>query len=153
MKFQFEVLRVTRNNILKQLEGLSDEQLNVIPDGFNNNIIWNVAHVVATSQLLIYGLSGVEFTIPKSIIDANRKGSKPDAPYSAELIQQIKTLAVSTVDQLEKDYNAGLFKEKAFKKYPTSYGITLENPENAITFNNVHESMHFETVKLLKRSL
>ena len=151
MKFQFDVLRVTRNNILKELEGLSTEQLNAIPAGFNNNIIWNVAHVVATSQLLIYGLSGTQFIIPKTIIDMNRKGSKPDAPYGDALIQQIKLLALSTVDQLEMDYNTGIFTEKPFKKYPTSYGVTLTKVEEAITFNNVHEGMHYDNVKMLKR--
>lgn len=151
MKFQFDILRVTRNNILKELEGLSIEQLNAIPDGFNNNIIWNVAHVVATSQLLIYGLSGTEFIVPKVIIDTNRKGSKPDETYSDALIQQIKSLALSTIDQLEMDYNTGLFSENAFKKYPTSYGVTLSKVEEAIAFNNVHEGMHYDTVKMLKR--
>jgi len=30
------------------------EQLNKIPEGFNNNLIWNIAHCVVTQQLLCY---------------------------------------------------------------------------------------------------
>jgi hypothetical protein len=41
---------------------------------------------------------------------------------------------------MEKDYAAGLFNE--YKAYPTSFGVTLSEIEEAIMFNNVHEGMH-----------
>jgi len=41
------------------IEDFSLEELNKIPEGFNNNIIWNIAHVIATQQALVYGLSGL----------------------------------------------------------------------------------------------
>jgi hypothetical protein len=33
------------------------EQLNKIPEGYNNNLIWNIAHVVVVQQMLVYKLS------------------------------------------------------------------------------------------------
>jgi len=41
MKKKLEIHRITRNNIIKAIENLSEEQLNEIPKGF---IIWNVAY-------------------------------------------------------------------------------------------------------------
>ncbi|EAR11504.1 hypothetical protein PI23P_06171 [Polaribacter irgensii 23-P] len=38
MKTQFEVLRIVRNIILKELEGLTLDQIHEIPKGFKNNI-------------------------------------------------------------------------------------------------------------------
>ena len=41
MKYQFEILKQTRANVLQAIESLSHEQMNQIPKGFNNNIVWN----------------------------------------------------------------------------------------------------------------
>lgn len=36
MKKKLEIHRITRNNIIKAIENLSEEQLNEIPKGFKN---------------------------------------------------------------------------------------------------------------------
>lgn len=139
--YAFEVLKITRNNILKTFDGLSMEELNRIPDGFNNNLIWNFGHVIATQQILCYGLSGNKAFVSNEIIDAYRKGTKPEGFVSEEAFEELKKLSEAAIQQMEKDYAAGLF--KAYKTYPTSYGTTLSNIEEAITFNNIHEGLHF----------
>ena len=58
MKIQFDILTKTRAIVLHYIDGLTLEQLHVIPEGFNNNIAWNIAHLVVTQQLLHYSLSG-----------------------------------------------------------------------------------------------
>ena len=58
MKVQFDILAKTRAIILYYIKELSLDQLHIIPDGFNNNIAWNIAHLVVTQQLLHYKLSG-----------------------------------------------------------------------------------------------
>ena len=56
MKKQFEVLRISRDLVIKELEGLTLGQIHEVPAGFKNNIAWNVAHLVVTQQLLHYKL-------------------------------------------------------------------------------------------------
>ncbi|PHO01645.1 damage-inducible protein DinB, partial [Rhodobacteraceae bacterium 4F10] len=68
MNKQFEVLKRSRDLVLKRIEGLSLEQLHIIPEGFNNNIAWNVAHLVVTQQLLHYKLSGLNCLAPDELI-------------------------------------------------------------------------------------
>ncbi len=109
MKVQFDILQVTRNNVIDTLKGLSNDQLNYIPEGFNNNIIWNVAHLIATQQLLVYGLSKTPFTVPKPLIDANKKGTKPSGYYSQTDTKEIVEYLTTTVNQMEIDYNSGVF--------------------------------------------
>jgi hypothetical protein len=50
---------VLKNRLLlsKFLEKFSIDQLNTVPKGYRNSIFWNVAHIVVTQQLLVYGLS------------------------------------------------------------------------------------------------
>ncbi|MCB0460976.1 MAG: DinB family protein, partial [Flavobacteriaceae bacterium] len=57
MEKQVEILKANRKGILSLIEGLSIMQLNKIPQGFKNNIAWNVAHLLVTQQLLCYKLS------------------------------------------------------------------------------------------------
>ena len=58
MKIQFDILTKTRAIVLHYISGLSLDQIHVIPEGFNNHIAWNIAHLVVTQQLLHYKLSG-----------------------------------------------------------------------------------------------
>lgn len=144
---QFEILRQTRKNQLSIIENYDYDQLNLIPEGFNNNLIWNLGHVVITQQLLCYKLSGNRLKIDSTLVDKYRKGSKPEGPVSKEEIQQIKDYVLATVDQMEADFKAGLFQQ--YNTYSTSYGITLNSIEDAINFNNSHEAMHLGTMMAL----
>ncbi len=151
MQKHFDILRATRRNYLKQLKGVSLKNLNFIPEGYNNNLIWNAAHAVVTQQLLCYALSGVEVKVPKDIIANYRKGTKPDKDLTQKEVHQVKEWLDTTADWMEADFKAGLFKN--YSKYRTSYGTTLDSIETAIIFNNVHESMHLGYMIALKKHL
>jgi len=148
---QFEILLITRKNILNAIKDLSVNDLNKIPNGFNNNIIWNVAHNLVTQQLLVYKLGGQSPVIPNELIDKYRKDSSALSNVSENEINEIKGLLISTVKIMQQDYNNGLFTE--YSEYTTSYNITLDSTEKAIAFNNVHEGLHFGYVMALKRAL
>ena len=77
MKREFDILKITRENILKAVQNLSDEQLLKIPSGYNNNILWNMGHVVSSTQKLTYGLAGIPIGIPEEIPVLFGKGSDP----------------------------------------------------------------------------
>lgn len=151
MKNNFNVLRITRNNILNSINGLSTEQLNKKPNGFGNTIIWNVAHIVVTQQLLTYKLSGVTPRISDEIIEKYKKGTEANSIVSESEIEEIKALLFSTIDWVEEDYSNGLF--TSFDEYPTSYNIVLKSTEDAILFNNVHEGLHFGYIMAMKKSV
>ena len=144
MKEQFNILKTSRKIISKKIENLTLEQLHEVPDGFNNSIVWNVAHVVVTQQLLHYKLSGLDCLAPEELIDTCKKGTKPTAEFSQEEFDEIKDLLIGLPETLEEDYNEGLFKD--FQEYPTSTGYTLISIEDAITFNNFHEGIHIGVI-------
>ena len=149
MKGHFHKLKVGRNLLLKSIKGLSDEQLNTIPDGFGNNIIWNLGHILVTQQLLVYALAGNTPRISKERIEFFRKGTKPDQIISASEMKSILEDIEKTVNQMETDYGNGLF--KTYKEYPTSYGLTLKTVEEAIQFNNIHEALHLGYILAMKK--
>jgi len=71
---------------LKFFENYSLEQLNRIPDGFSNNLIWNIGHIIATQHKLIYIGSEVEGHIPDQIFNSYQSGGIAAGSGSAEKI-------------------------------------------------------------------
>ena len=149
MKTQFNILRKGREIVLKYIDGLSLEQLHTIPEGFNNNIAWNVAHLVVTQQLLHYRMSGKDCLISDELIDANKKGTKPTDQFTQAEFDEVLELFSALPDTLEEDYNAGIFTD--YKEYPTSTGFVLDSIETAIAFNNFHEALHLGVIMSLKK--
>ena len=151
MKTNFEILKIGRQHFASILNEFSTEQLNKIPAGFSSNLIWNIGHVVVTQQLLHYTLSGTAPRISPEMIAKYRKGSSGNIKVGEEEINLIKKLLVEMPEQLEKDYVNACFGE--YKEYPTSFKFTLRSLEDAISFNNVHEGMHFGIVMRLKKNV
>lgn len=149
MQNQLSILKATRENMLQLLKPYSLEELNHIPDGFNNNLIWNLGHIIATQQLLIYSLSGLAPKIDADLIARYRKGTRPEGNLAQGGYELFQDLCFSMIDATAKDYEEGKFQE--YKPYTTSYGVTLSNIDEAIAFNNVHEGMHLGTMKTMRK--
>lgn len=146
---EIDYLRITRHNILNLVNGLSITQLNTIPEGFKNNIIWNFGHLVVTQQLLCYKLPGTPMKISEAWVEKYRKGTQADNAVSEDEIQELKATFLEIVEELQKDYEAGIFKN--YTTYPTSYNIELSSIEDAIKFNNIHEGLHFGYMMAMRK--
>ncbi len=142
-----EILKVSRENTLALIENLSTEQLNLIPEKFNNNLIWNLGHLVVTQQLLCYKLSGLDCAVSEDLIQRYRKGTAPEQDASKEEITLIKQLALSLIESTHQDLKEGVFKN--YTPYMTSFRVELTSIEEALSFNNVHETMHYGYMRAL----
>ncbi|MBF6610186.1 DinB family protein [Chryseobacterium lacus] len=151
MNYHFQAHRQVRSNLLELLKTTAPEDLTAIPDGFNNNIYWNIAHTVATQQLLHYYLSGNPFRIDKYWIETYKKGTLPNLQVAASEIEDLEFLLSETSKILMKDYDADFFSE--YTPYTTSFGLDLKNIQDAIIFNNMHESLHFGYAMAQKRAI
>ena len=149
MQKHFDILIKTRQLLLKITEHLSIDQLNKIPQGFKNNIAWNIAHLAVTQQLLCYKLSGLKCLVADEMIADFQKGTAPDQPISKEEFEAIKTQFLQSPLQLEEDYNKGIFKN--YSEYKTSVNITLNSVEDAIMFNTYHEGIHLGIILQLMK--
>ncbi|MFV0565037.1 MAG: DinB family protein [Flavobacteriaceae bacterium] len=141
MNFSLSVLTNTRRFFKNYLETVSLNDLNKIPNGFNNNIIWNIGHIVATQQLIAYKLSGLPMQVSNALVDKYKKGTKPQGNASQADVDEIKTLLNTTLDKLIADYSNNVFTE--FAEYTVSTtGNTLTNIDEALEFITFHEGMH-----------
>jgi len=152
MNFTFQVLNNTRNIFNKIIENTSLEDLNKVPKGFNNNIIWNIGHIVVSEQLLVYRLSGLESMLPDEMINKYRKDTKPNSDVSETEVKEIQTLLFSTLNKTKEDYTNGVF--KTYNSYTVSTtGNTLNNVDEALQFVAIHEGLHYGYVLALLKAI
>lgn len=152
MEFTLAVLTNTRAVFQKIIENTTLDNLNKIPAGFNNNIIWNIGHVVVTEQLLAYKLSGLETQISDALIAKYRKDTKPEGDVTQDEVNDIRDLLFSTLKTTKEDYNKGVF--KSYNAYTVSTtGNTLNNIDEALQFILVHEGIHYGYVLALLKAI
>ena len=147
----FEATIANRRIFLNMLDAYSLEQLNYIPEGFSNNIFWNIAHCAATMQLLVYSLSNSQWRISKEIVKGFRNGTKPEGDNTKEDIEAVKAILVSSAKQCQVDYQEGYF--GSYNGFKTKTGFQLNSVEEAIQFNLYHEGLHMGTILALRRFL
>ena len=151
MNWTFDICLKNRNILEGFLNQFSLDELNKIPDGFSNNLIWNIAHVVVTQQLLVCRNSQLPMLVSDEMVAKYRKGTKAEQKVTQEEVNEIKTLLFSTLEKTQNDYYNGLFKN--YTEYTVSTKSTLTNVEQALEFNNFHEGIHLGYILALKRAL
>lgn len=153
MKESIDIIRGARKFLLTVIEGISIEKLNEIPAGFNNNLAWNVAHVIANQQILCYRNAGVKPVIEDEFIDKYKTGTRPEGFMDEKEFKAIKEYLLSTIDKFREDSATNMFENyvaQDFKSYP---GLRLENINDAAQFVSFHDGLHVGYSMALKRAL
>lgn len=153
MKESIDIMRGARKFLINLIQEVSIEKLNEIPDGFNNNLAWNFAHVIATQQILLYRNAGVKPVIEDEFIDRYKTGTRPERYIDEKEFKIIKENLIQTIDKFEEDSATNMFENyKAFdlKSYP---GVRIKNISDAAKFVSFHDGLHVGYSMALKRSL
>ena len=151
MENLFTIIAQNRKALYHFLKTIPEEDLFKTPKGFNNNIWWNIAHVVVTEQKLVYGLSGLPLNIDHELVEKYEKGTFPQDQPSEEELSTIKTLLFSLPEKTKEDYKTGLF--TSFKSYMTTPKVELNCVEDAIAFNVYHEGLHLGSIFALMKAV
>ena len=136
-----------------QLTGLSVEQLTAIPQGFNNNILWNVGHLLHYQIEFTYSLSGAKSPLPESIAEkmgawfGNSTSPKnwTEQPDSTLIIEHFKSIG----DRLVADHAKGVF--AGFKPIKPFGNLQWDTLQHALIFHLAHEGMHMASIGALKK--
>lgn len=140
-----------RNNYLRFIEPFTLEQLNKIPEGFNNNIIWNVGHIIVVQQSLVYRLSGQPMQVTDEIFNLYKPGTKPEKNITREEADELKQLLITHCEQTKKDIEQGLFTSFTGRMTPTGFDLT--SFADALEFNNYHEALHLGMMMSIRKLL
>ena len=108
-----------------------------------------MGHIIVAQQGLCYRRSGLDLKIDECFFLKYKPDTKPEEFVDQNEIENIKTLMLSTLGELETDYSNKLFKN--YPTFTTRYGIELSSIEDAIDFLPFHDGLHMGYVMALKR--
>ena len=138
---QIDFLKNQRLNLLLQLEKLSNDELSFIPEGSNNNILWNLGHILVIPQHYFYVANGHTAQVEQYYIQNYISGSHPNATDIDKEFKEIKELLLPTADFLKDDFDTGMFNN--FRAFGNKDFIeTLE-------FLTKHEANHIAKINQL----
>ncbi|NJM78819.1 MAG: DinB family protein [Flavobacterium sp.] len=152
METTFRITANVRNQFLNFINNYTLEQLNTIPKGFSNNLIWNIGHCLAIQQALVYKLSGLPMNVSDEFIETYRNGSIPTCKTTQEEVDYIKSILYSSFEKIQEDFSKNSFIN--FNEFTTkSTGFTIQNVKQAIEFNNWHEGVHLGIMLQIRKFL
>lgn len=151
--FACEILRASRTRLFQLMEISDYEILFKIPEGFKNNIIWQIGHCITSQQRHMYMRSGLPMYITKEFMDSFKIGSSPGSWKTTPDINEVKQLLIETVNHLESDLESGLFVN--YEPFNLPIGFQVKNHLQALQAANYHEAEHsgkiFTYLNLLSR--
>ncbi len=145
----FDITRSSRKILASFLQNHTLEQLNKVPEGFNNNLIWNIGHIIVVQQMLVYNLSGLPMMISDEMVAKYKKGTKPETDVTQSEVDEIQSLLFETINKTKNDFNQNVFKN--FREFTTMSGFIIKNVEDALSFNYYHEAIHTGMIMSIRK--
>lgn len=151
MKLVFEFIINSRKAFIQFIDGLTIEQLNKIPDGYHNNIIWNFGHIVVSTQTLCYVRTGIlQDASTVKFNEFYKKDTKPTYTVTAEEVAELKATALESIKKIEEDYANGKF--ETISPFATAtYGAQMNSVEEILTTTIGHDNLHYGYALALKK--
>ena len=146
--FVFETLAKHRNRLLKLVEECSINKRSIVPEHFNNNLHWQIGHVLAMTEQLIFGLTNQNSALPVHYNKFFGSGTRPtdwqeDAPDWNLLMIQLK----EQLDRIQERFQNKLempVKENFLK---------AECIEEVIISSVLHEVSHIGNISAMLKLL
>lgn len=144
----FEQLKTYRGELLNLAQSVAHSDAEIIPEGFKNNIRWNLGHVLVDQYLWIHALTMEEIPIPMIFNEWFGYGSDPsrftnETPSFSELIpmlqQQPQIIQERYQDRMEEEFP------------PTEMGMCTV--EQVLVRTIFHEGLHMGAIQAIKRQL
>lgn len=154
MNTKIEKIKNFRHYLLKQIEDLSTQQLNKIPKGYNNNIIWNLGHLIVAQQNMCYVKAGLPIAVEDKYFSSFMSGTKPENFIEELEIKNINEIFISSIDKLQSDFD-----KNKFMNYSTSiaiqniYGFEVNNINSALEYILYHEGIHAGYIFVMRKFL
>ncbi len=142
----------TRRGFIDLLAGLNLEQINKVPEGFNNNIAWNFGHISVSALALAFKTSGVKPAIEIPYFKKYGKGTRPETNIDAEELQALKDYALNAIDLIKAGIANNEFTNTDIIPYTTAtYGIPMTDIDEIIATIAMHDSLHYGIAKSISR--
>ncbi|KMZ40138.1 MULTISPECIES: DinB family protein [Bacillales] len=145
---QFDLIR---GMFLARLTEITEEEADVVPNGFQNNIRWNIGHILLTQDFLLFGPEGMK--CPPHYAAMFAPGTKPadwqkEGPSLEAFAAELKEQHVRIKEEFHSRLNDPLPKpfELGDKGTMHTYGEMM-------VFTLFHEGMHIGCISSLRKAI
>ncbi|MGB7998504.1 MAG: DinB family protein [Anaerobacillus sp.] len=149
MKQRHEVLFQQLENFrgyLLNAANVSENEAEIIPKGFNNNIRWNLGHVYTEQYMWIETLINEEVAIPPEFNEWFGWGTSPeDFTSETPSLEQMRTLLSGQLSEIKEKYG-----ERLEKEFPPTELWEMSTIEQVLLWTNFHEGMHLQKITDIK---
>ena len=146
-----KAMRQMRAYTFAQLDGLSNEQLLEIPKGLNNNILWNVGHILFDQCHKLYDPCGLAMPVPEAYESWFASGTSPrnwvETPDPGEVVEKFGSVNEIVI----ADYEKGVF--TGFRPYRLEDETPVDTIEESIVLDLAHGGMHYGVIVTMKALL
>ena len=149
-EYLFDHLAFARATTLLVVEGVSESGATKIPEGFNNNILWNLGHVYLSLERFALHFAGEPVQIPESFATFFGGGTKPvdwvgEPPALAEVLELLKEQPNRIREKLQNRLN------ETVAQPITIRNVKLSTVGELLSFSLFPEGMHVQNLKILRR--
>ena len=146
-----KAMRENRSYAMAQLVGLSNEQYLEILSGLNNNILWNVGHILFDQCYKLYHPCGLALPVPEAYESWFASGSSPrdwaEGPDVGEVVEKFGSVNEIVI----ADYEKGVF--TGFHPYRLEDETPVDTIEESIVLDLAHGGMHYGVIVTMKAVL
>lgn len=142
------LLSFWRQYTLNVIEDITEDEADHIPDGFSNNLRWNIGHILVSSAGLLLPRLGADIPYPSVYLEQFNRGTSPkewtSAPSSlATLKEELKAQP-----ELLKAHLHGRLDEPLTESF-----IELDTIGGLVGFAINHEMLHAGVIMGMKKAL
>ncbi|MGE5702496.1 MAG: DinB family protein [Clostridia bacterium] len=137
-----------REETLHLIEGITEEQADIVPQGFSNNIRWNLGHLYVDQYLWIMALTKEPIDFPQGFREWFDYGTSP-AGWKGELpsLKELKALLAEQPKHIRDVYADRL--DETFP--PTELG--MNTIADVLVRTIFHEGLHLAAIQSIRRFL
>ncbi len=135
----------TRDSLIKEINKINPEIVDVQLDGYNNTIHWQIGHILTVAEQFLFAFPKKTQYLPENYVELFGNGTKPadwqgEVPSVDKLTNELQEQLKRVMEIPEEQFNVEL--EKPFLGQETFGGLT--------TLATYHEAQHTGQIHALR---
>jgi uncharacterized damage-inducible protein DinB len=148
----FQQMEFVRLRTLAALDATTEEIADGQPEGFLNNIRWNLGHIFVAQENLVHRFIGLEPELSEDYKQWFSGSTSPESWTSQPpSLGEIRTKLAEQTDRIQMAIS-GRLNEKGEKSFNLGNGIVLTILAEVLNFTIWHEGLHQGTITALNRA-